>query len=221
MSNGNPPRVEWAPRIATIGLAKLAHGHVALWFAGWFLLASLAWFWARGPDCIGPVAVLAAGTLATFHPSVFCGTTACEGPVLFWFTLAAITRRDALFWWPVIGLVAIPFKQTGAALVVVSALLWFRAGYRWQPVCLLGLGAGLGWLCAFVGGGGVVAAVTTRRLALKVYSAGNIKHVWGAWWPTWLICGGTVLAGALAARGPALAAVVLAVGFLAPPRRAL
>ena len=214
MSTGEAPRVEWAPRIFSTGLARLvhAHGHVAHWTAGWFLLSALAWFFARGSRCIGPVAVLGAGVLATFFPQVHCGTVASEGPMLFWFTLAAITRRRAGTWWPVIGLVAIPFKQTGAVLVVVAALLWLR-DWRWRDaLCLLGAGAGLGWFCALAGGGGVVAAVTTRSLALKSYPVDNVRHLFGAWWPAWLICGGTVLAGAMAARGPALMAILLLVG---------
>ena len=214
MGNSDPIRVEWRSRIGTIWLAQAvgAGGHTALWFAAWFGLSAFAWFLARGPRCIAPVALLTAGTLATFYPQVFCGTTACEGPVLFWFTLAAITRRRATLWWPVLGLVAIPFKQTGAVLVVVAALLWFRDGDRLRAVLLLAVGAGLGWLCAHLGGGPATAAVTTHSLHPKSYPADNLRHLREAPWAVALICGGTVLAGILTARGPALLAALILVG---------
>jgi len=213
MFDGDTHRPEWSGRTASAGVAKLVHadGHAALWTAGWFLLSAGAWFVARGQDCIAPVAVLAAGTLATFYPQVGVGTVASEGPILFWFTLAAVTRRDAFFWWPVIGLVAIPFKQTGVALVIVAAALWLRDG-RWRGAgYLLGAGALVGWVSALAGGGCAANAFTTHSLSGKFYPLDNLRHATGAWWPTWLICGGTVLAGAFAARGAALAAVLILV----------
>lgn len=93
MFDGDTWRPEWSGRIFAAALAELVHadGHEAHWTAGWFLLSALAWFVARGRRCIGPVALLAVVVLATFRPDAPCGTVASEGPVVFLFTLAAIT----------------------------------------------------------------------------------------------------------------------------------
>jgi len=206
MFDGDTWRPEWSGRVFSAGLARLAgaDGHAAHWTAGWFLFAALAWVAARGAGALAPVALLGAGVLAVYHPLAPVGLVASDGPILFMFTLAAITRRRAFYWWPVIGLVAIPFKQTGIVLVVVAALLWLRDG-RWRAAgYLLGAGAVTGWLAARAGGGVATAALTMHSLSAKFYPLDNWRHLTPQF-P--FICGGTVLAGLFAGRGPALAAM--------------
>ena len=206
--DGSPVRVEWAPRVASLALARAvgAENNVAGWLAGWFLLSALAWYAARGPDCVGPVALLAAGVMAVYHPLTAWGTVASEAPTVLWFTLAAITRRQAFMWWPIIGACAIPFKQSGAVLVVVAAGLWWLRGYRWHAAVLLGLGTLIGLICAKAGGDRLLGAARVTSLVGKVYAVRNIHHLN---WRLPFISGGLVGAAALAARGPALAAVLL------------
>lgn len=209
--DGFPKRTEWAPRIATLWLAERvgAEGRVALWIAGWFALSCLAWYLARGPDCLVPVLVLAVATLAIYHPLVPCGTHASEGPTMFFFSLAALTHRRAFVWWPFLGILAIPFKQTGAVLVIVAAGLWWLRGYRWHAAWLVVAGGLVALGCALRGGMSPVQSVRLTSMRGTYHLPVNLRHM--ARPPSWLVAGGTALAGLFAGRGPVLSAMLMLV----------
>ena len=218
--DGDTHRPFWSGRVLTAGLADLvdADNNVASWVAGWYLLSALAWFAARRERAVGPVALLAVVALAAHHPLVPFGIVASDGPVMFFFTLAAITRRKAAVWWPIIGFIAIPFKQTGGALVAAAALLWLRDG-RWRgALYMLGAAFGIGRLAA---GTDMSTAFTMHSYRGKLYSLDNLRHMTPA---VILTCGGTVLAGLLSARGivlltmGALTVAVLVMGQAWEPR---
>lgn len=204
----------WTPRVGSIWLAEAvgAYRSVPAWTAGWFALSCLAWLAARGTRAIAPCALLGVAVITIYHPVVGVGTMSAEGPIMFWFTLAAITRKKATTWWPIIGLLAIPFKQTGIALVFVTAWLQYAGGNRSRATITAAIGAITLWVCSLAGGGAVAAplALATRKGIVHIWE--NLTLMFRSRPTVWFVGGGTVLAGLVAGRGAILAAMLLIAG---------
>jgi len=210
-------RAAWQPRVAALALARAvrAYRNVPAWIAAWFALSCLAWFVARGAGAIAPCALLGVAALAIYHPSVGVGTMSSEGPVMFWFTLAAITRKKAATWWPLIGLAAIPFKQTGMALVLVAAWLSFADGERIRAYWVAGAGCAVLWLCSCLGGGALAGPLELQTVNGVVRLTRNLRLLFVERPSIWLAAGGTVLAGLVAKRDRVLVVMLLIAGVVA------
>lgn len=211
--DGSAGLPEWRPRIASLWLADLvwAERSFGLWSASWFLLSALAWLAARRERAIAPVAILAAGILASYYPYVNVGTQAGEGPIMFFFTLAAITRKR-IRWWVPIGLLAIPFKQTGIIIVLAAALDYLRCGRRQAAWLIAGAGLTALSACFIIGGRPELPALYVSTHAGEVHILANLRALAGRRLETWFISGGTIAAGLVAGSGPLLWAMLMLAG---------
>lgn len=200
--SGDADRSVWRARPASLWLARLAAAdrHPALWLAAWFFLSCLVWLAALQTRALVPIVVCALGTVIAYSTPFRVGTIVSDGPMLFLFTLAAVTARARPMVWVVLGLLIIPFKATGAMLCIAAA------------------GVTRDWRRALV----ICSAMAVTMLACRVVVESHHPHT-GAlrlllnWYSLYrpevlFVMGGLVFGGVLAAQGRVLAVLLMLVG---------
>ena len=208
--DGTTERPLWQARVASLWLAKVtgAKRCPQAWIAGWFFLSCIVWLAALRDRALVPLLVMGLGTVAAYSTTLTVGTVVSDGPLMFFFSLAAVTATRNPLWWAAIGLAAIPFKATGALLVVVA----FFLVYSWRQALAVAVLAVAALLAVHWASGGVPLLESAHPTLgvprwLLNFHAGPDPHLV-------FVMAGLVLAGALAARGRVLAVYALLAGMV-------